>query len=157
MTTLCRVPYFPFWCPLVRSCVACPVSYVARLVAVIAVFLWYRRVCTLAVLLVPCFLFPCLGSVFGVWVWFCLVCRGFFWGRGRPCGCVYPSVCALLLGCVSLGRGWCVCGRVGVLCCAVVPFLVCMVCRLYVVCCFWYVCVLVLVCRCSCIYDVYCF
>ena len=140
MTTLCRVPCFPFWCPLVRSCVACPVSYVARLVAVIAVFLWCRRVCTLAVLLVPCFLSPVWGLVFGVWVWFCLVCRGFSGVVLLPCGCVYPSVCALLLGRVCLGWGWCVCGRVGVLCCAVVPFLVCMVCGLYVVCCFWYVC-----------------
>lgn len=84
------------------------------MVAVIAVFLWCRRVCTLAVLLVPCFLSP-------VWGW-CLGCGcGFAWFAGGfsgvvllPCGCVYPSVCALLLGRVCLGWGWCVCGRVGV-------------------------------------------
>lgn len=96
--------YFSFWCPLVRSCVACPVPYVARLVAVIVVFLWYRRVCTLAVLLVPCFLYPVWGSVFGVWVWFCLVCWGVSGVVLLPCGRVYPSVCALLLGRVCLGR-----------------------------------------------------
>ena len=108
----------------------------------------------------------CLYPVFCPLTWGrCLGCGcGFAWFAGGfsgvvllPCGCVYPVLCALLLGCVCLGWGWCVCGRVGVLCCAVVPFLVCMVCRLYVVCCFWYVCVLLLVCRRCRVYDVYCF
>ena len=56
---------FLFWCPLVLSCVVCPVSYVARLVAVIVVFF----------VVSPC-LYPCrfactLFSVplLGVGVW----------------------------------------------------------------------------------------
>ena len=136
MTTLCCVSYFLFWCPLFRSCVACPVSYVAVIAAVIAVF----------PVVSPC-LYPCcfactLFSVprMGVGVWgvgvVLLGLLGCFRGRASALRvCVPCSVCPLL-GRVCLGRGWCVCGRVGVLCCAVVPFLVCMVCGLYVVCCF---------------------
>ena len=148
---------FLFWCPSVLSCVACPVSYVAVVVAVIVVFFVVspclypcRFACTL-------FSVPLLGvGVWGVGV-VLLGLLGVFWGRASALWVCVPCIVCPVVGSCCLGWGWCVCGRVGVLCCAVVPFLVCMVCGLYVVCCFWYVGVLVLVCRCSCIYDVYCF
>ena len=136
MTTLCRVPYFPLLVPVV-SFVCCVSCFVCRRCGCGNCCLFVVSLC-----LYPCrfactlFSVPLLGvGVWGVGV-VLLGLPGVFPGSGLALWvCVPCSVCPLL-GRVCLGRGWCVCGCVGVLCCAVVPFLVCMVCGLYVVCCF---------------------
>ena len=150
MTILCRVSCFPFWCPLFRSCVACPVSYVARLVVVIAVFLVVspclypcRFACTL-------FSVPLLGvGVWGVGV-VLLGLLGVFPGSGLALWvCVPCSVCPLLgrvlprLGMVCL---W-VCRGI-VLCRG--AFFWCIWFVVYSMSVFWLVCVSVFA-----LYDVY--
>ena len=100
---------FLFWCPLVLSCVACPVSYVAVVVAVIVVFFVVspclypcRFACTL-------FYVPRMGvGVWGVGV-VLLGLLGVFWGRASalrvcvPCiVCPVVGLCLLRLGMVCL-------------------------------------------------------
>ena len=89
--------YFPFWCLLFRSSVACPVSYVAVVVAVIAVFF------VVSPCLYPCRLACTLFSVplLGVGVWgvgvVLLGLLGVFWGRTFALWvCVPCSVCPVV-------------------------------------------------------------
>ena len=91
---------FPFWCPLVLSCVACPVSYIAVVVAVIVVFF-----CGIAVFVpLPFCLYPV----------FCPLT----WGRCLGCGCGFAWFVGGFLGSCFCPAG--VCTLVFVPCCWVV-------------------------------------
>lgn len=114
MTTLCRMPHFLLLVP-VGSFVCCVSCFVCRCCGCGNCCLFVVSPC-----LYPCRFACTLFSVprMGVGVWGGC---GFAWFAGGfsgvvllPCGCVYPSVCALLLGRVCLGWEWCVCGRVRV-------------------------------------------